>query len=302
MLVVAGAGYAYEARQWRSELAGGPGGGHGIGLVLGIVAAGLVVFAALRGLRRWMPGGVIDSDAWGRAHVWLGLLVVPLAWLHGGFRHGGALTSVTMWLLYVIVISGAVGALLRRVTSRPVTSGDRLPADSLDEPVEQSIARLAAEAEDVVAVCGPMNGRELEDWRAETMTRVRTRAEADQARREAMLSTIAAAPVARSEPLRELYALSIKPYLERGGQRGGAQEVMASRVKAGQLLRRCRAMVPDELAGTVTELERICDDCRRLRLRQRLQRYVDGWMLIHGPLSVAVVVLLVLHGVFALRY
>jgi hypothetical protein len=289
VLVVAGAyaGYAYELRHGRAALFG-PSGGSVVGLIFGIAAATLLLFAALHWLRRWVPA--MNSGTWSRAHFWLGALVLPLAWFHGAFRHGGALTSASMWLLYGVVASGMLAAMFRCFVT----------PWSDEEPVEETFKRLASEAEDVVVPCGPMNGGDVEQWRAERTRLIQSRVElAGGAHpRETLIAAVAAAPVARSEPLKELYIESVKRFLETDAQ----DCVLADRVRAAQVLRRYRALLPDELHPAVGRLERICDDCRTLRSRERMRRRIDGWMIVHAPLSLALVILVAIHAIYSLRY
>jgi hypothetical protein len=289
VLVVAGAygGYEYELRHGRSALFG-PSGGSCAGLIFGIAAATLLLFAALHWLRRWLPA--MNSGTWARAHFWLGALVLPLAWFHGAFHHGGALTSASMWLLYGVVASGMLAAMFRCFVT----------PWSDEEPVEETLKRLASEAEDVVVPCGPMNGGDVEQWRAERTRLIQSRVElAGGAHpREALIAAVAAAPVARSEPLKELYIESVKRFLESDAQ----DCVLADRVRAAQVLRRYRTLLPDELHPAVGKLERICDDCRTLRSRQRMRRRIDGWMIVHAPLSLALVIIVAIHAIYSLRY
>ncbi|MFX7663247.1 hypothetical protein ABTJ72_18785, partial [Acinetobacter baumannii] len=78
----------------RSGLAGEewPSGSTAIGFGWGVVAAGIILFEMLlwprKLLRSWRIGRV---QTWMRAHIWLGLLVLPLALCHSGFRLGGPL-------------------------------------------------------------------------------------------------------------------------------------------------------------------------------------------------------------------
>jgi hypothetical protein len=290
VLVVGGGygAYKYELRHGRAALFG-PSGGSAVGLIFGIAAATLLLFAALHWARRWLAG--MRSETWSRAHYWLGALVVPLAWFHGAFHHGGSLTSASMWLLYGVVASGFVPAMLRCFIT---------PGSEDDEPVEETLKRLSSDAEDVVVPCGPMNGGDVEQWRAERTRLIQSRVElAGGAHpREALIAAVATAPVARSEPLKELYVESVKRFLESDAE----DCVLASRVRAAQVLRRYRALLPDELHPAVTRLERICDDCRTLRSRERMRRRIDGWMIVHAPLSLALVIVVAAHAIYALRY
>src|SRR5437667_12655706 len=89
----------------------GPSGGSAAGLTFGAIGAAFMLFAGLLGIRkmlrrlRW-PG---SAQFWMRGHLWLGSIALPLIWFHAGFRHGGTLTSILMWLFYLPVISGILG-------------------------------------------------------------------------------------------------------------------------------------------------------------------------------------------------
>jgi hypothetical protein len=52
----------------------------------------------------------------------------------------------------------------------------------------------------------------------------------------------------------------------------------------------------------VGELEAICDERFQLAHQKRLHLVLHGWVLVHAPLSFAVVLMSVVHAVMALRY
>jgi hypothetical protein len=104
VVAVGCAAYWYVGR-YGSASALGHSGGSALGLTFGIAAAVLLLGSSIR---RWLP----PQEWWRRGHYWLGAMVVPLAWLHGGFHHGGPLTTAAMWLLYGVVVSGMLAALL----------------------------------------------------------------------------------------------------------------------------------------------------------------------------------------------
>src|ERR1700740_2397059 len=77
-------------------------GGSAIGLLLGVVGFAFMLYAAALGARKRVPTWRLGrAKAWMRGHLWLGLLALPMILLHGGFRFGGALTRVLMWLLII---------------------------------------------------------------------------------------------------------------------------------------------------------------------------------------------------------
>src|SRR5689334_5062014 len=73
-----------------------PGGASLVGFCYG-VAGGLIIlfecflYVRKKYLRAWRIG---RTQVWLRAHIWLGLLTVPLLVYHSGFRLGGTLSSV----------------------------------------------------------------------------------------------------------------------------------------------------------------------------------------------------------------
>jgi hypothetical protein len=284
VIVVIGAGvmYGVDLRRGRAAVFG-TSGGSAVGLTFGIASFVLLLFAAGRGLGRWMPGGMGSAAFWGRAHVWLGLLVLPLAWFHGGVHHGSPLSAAMMWLLYAIIITGFASALLRHYLSQP-TSG-RLPGGLIDAPIDEAILRLGVEAGEVAARCDQIAEQSAKGGALRGGGGV-------------AIATVIAAPPSRYEALKEMYVGSIQAYLAPAGEAG----ILANRMRATQMFRRCRTLISDEFHGPLVELERICDVCRRLRSRQRLGLWVDRLMLVHVPLSTALIVLVALHAVGSLRY
>ena len=60
--------------------------------------------------------------------------------------------------------------------------------------------------------------------------------------------------------------------------------------------------MPILLQDTLTELEEICDERRQLADQKRLHHVMHGWLLVHVPLSMALLLLGAVHAVIALRY
>lgn len=262
----------------------GTSGGSAVGLVFGVCAFGLMLFAAGRGLRRFMPRRVASARFWARAHVWLGFLVLPLAWFHGGFHHGSSLSAAMMWMLYLIIVSGMIAAVLRHYLAQP-TSG-RLPEELIDAPIDEAIGRLGAQAAEVAAWCERMAAENI------------AAAERGGAGGVSTLTPVVVAPRVRVEALRELYGRSIVSYLSPAGAGG----LLSNRMRATQMFGRCRTLVSQEFIAPLAELERLCDIGRGLRSRQKLGLWVDRLLLVHVPLSAALIVLGAIHAVGSLRY
>ena len=86
-----------------------------MGLSLGIAAGLICLFEFLlwprKKLRTWRVGPV---QWWLRAHIWLGLLALPLAVLHSGFRLGGPLSAATMIVFALVIASGVWGLAMQQ--------------------------------------------------------------------------------------------------------------------------------------------------------------------------------------------
>jgi hypothetical protein len=96
-------------------------GGTQAGLLLGITAAALMIFASLLGARRRLlalPVGAMTG--WRRAHVWLGGLAFVLALLHAGPRVGGPLGVALLVVLGLVSASGVVGVWIQAAIPRAI--------------------------------------------------------------------------------------------------------------------------------------------------------------------------------------
>jgi hypothetical protein len=105
-------------------------------------------------------------------------------------------------------------------------------------------------------------------------------------------------PEHRLAALKEFYLTQVRPYL---GGPGKAGSELGNADASRALFSRQRAEFPATLHPQLLELEAACDETRQLRRARQLHRWLHGWLAIHIPASVAVIVLLVLHIVLALR-
>jgi hypothetical protein len=297
-----------------------PRGGSAIGLLFGVVGFGFMIYAAALGARKRVPTWRLGrAKAWMRGHLWLGLLSLPLILFHGGFHFGGTLTRVLMWLLLITVASGVYGALLQNSIPGKMTAD--IPLETIYDEIGNVRKLLAAEADRrVEALCGnflsknggwaAMEGSD-EMQRAGGFTALRPiAASAAPLRTSAAVSAGASAAVApaaeilllsesESEPLRSFYVLEVQPFLERPRERGLR---LSDATRAASAFAALRTLLPAAAHVTVSDLEDICDEARQLQLQQRLHRWLHGWLLLHIPLSLALILLGAVHAVMALRF
>ena len=99
--------------------------------------------------------------------------------------------------------------------------------------------------------------------------------------------------------VKEIYLTEIRPYLAAQSPRHAR---LSTPAVAAALFRHLRTLVPPALHATLGELEAICDERRQLAEQKRLHHWLHGWLLVHVPLSMALLLLAVVHAVVSLRY
>ncbi len=107
-----------------------PGGSSPPGLTFGILGGLLILFEfALWGRKKMRRLRIGRVQTWMAAHIWLGLLTVPLLVLHSGFRWGGQLSAVLMVLFLVVIASGVWGLVLQQIL--PSKMLHNIPAETI---------------------------------------------------------------------------------------------------------------------------------------------------------------------------
>ena len=303
----------------------GPLGGSAIGLSFGIVGFAFMIFAALLGARKRVPTWRLGrAQAWMRGHLWLGLLSLPLILFHGGFHSGGTLTRVLMWLLIITVVSGIFGAALQNYIPRTMTTD--VPLETIYDEISNVRRALREDADRAIeSICDTFAlaraefggipgapGTELaNEQRAGGFTALRPiAATAAPLRTSASVSAGASAAVApavetvlltdeESAPLKRFYLQELRPYLANPTLRS---QRLADSEKSRVAFAAIQTFLPAHAHPTLRDLEDICDEARQLALQERLHRWLHGWLLVHIPLSLALIVLGAVHAVMALRY
>jgi hypothetical protein len=268
-----------------SDRPAGADGGSWEGLFFGILGTAFMVLAALLSARKQLRVRRIGSaQTWMRMHIWLGLLAVPCIWFHSGFVFGGALTTIIMWLFYVVIGSGIVGLLLQQAVPSLMTR--QVPLETVHAQVDHVLAGLATDAYELVA---SVSGAIAEA--TDEQQRLAKEAEQQPGYWKAVPRLKpAAAPSAGSEELKQFYLTQVRPYL-RGPRRGPAPDLRPIMLSAAE-----------EWRPRVDKLQAICEEARQLAVQQRLHRLLHNWLFIHAPLSLALFALVAFHIVFALRY
>jgi hypothetical protein len=241
-----------------------------------------MIFAGLLAARKKVPVWRLGrAQAWMRGHLWLGTLSLPIIFFHAGFRFGGLLTTVLMVLLIIVVVSGIFGAVLQHYMPPFMTT--RIPMETIFEQIDRVRAQLIAEADEMVeAVCGPLTPKQAEP------------AASKQAR-----AATAAAVATATIPLCNFYSREMRPFLQKERIQNSA---LATRAKAAGVFEGLRMLLPGDLHGIVKNLEEICEEERQFRRQIRYHHWLHGWLMLHVPLSLALLLLGCAHAVVALRY
>lgn len=265
----------------------GADGGSAMGLIYGFAAAALMLAVGLLGLRRVFPGLRLGRmQTWMRAHLWLGLLAVPLVLFHGGFSMGsGLLTHVLMVLALAVTASGLAGVALQHYLPRLITS--QVPLETIYEQIGHVRELLRQEAEQVL--------EEAEKTKLDPLEFIL----AASARSGGGSVTLAAPPPSPAAMLRDFYANNLYPFLNDPNDRSLA---LANDETARRTFQALRTLAPAKLKEAVDAIEGICEEHRQLMQQERLHRWLHGWLLVHVPLSYALLALTLVHGFTALRY
>lgn len=263
-------------------------GGTGIGITYGALAMALIVAAALLGLRQRVPAWRVGRmQTWMRAHLWLGVLSLPIVFIHGGFSFGHGITLVLMVLFTVTTLSGLFGVAVQNYLPRQITRA--ITAEVTFEQIGRVCDQLLKEAEEVVTkISAP----------AQPAAQSTLAAAADS-------SGVAVAEAMRSDPagdapaiLRSYWESEIAPFL-RGKQPGRRRTTYS---EAQQALAKLRLLLPAEKLAGLGTLQELCDERAQLDDQLRLHYWLHAWLYVHVPLSYAMLALAVVHAITSLRY
>jgi hypothetical protein len=273
----------------------GPSGASWPGLAYGIAGLALMVYAGIIGLRRKVPTWRVGrASTWMRGHLWLGLLSYVLIHLHAGFDWGGPLTFVTMVLFTIVIASGVWGVILQQILPRMML--EQLPLETVYEQVDSVVGQLRADADELVgALAGPLP---IADPLPPKEQRGGGGLPRGEAQPVAGRGALVVEPV-QMAALRDTYLNEIRPYLGRELPRNGR---VGSPTGRDALFGNLKTILPPPTHGALDELRGICEERRQLAQQKRMQHWLHGWLLVHVPLSMALLLLGIVHAVIALRY
>lgn len=292
------------------------GGGSVPGLVLGVVAAGIIFFEMglwpRKALRRFR---LFPTKYWLAAHIWLGLACLPIGIFHSGLHWGGWLSTLLLAALTATVLSGGFGWVLQNVIPRLLLK--HVPAETIYEEIENVSATVVQDAEQMLnTACGTREAAMTIQWDSGAKTRFRELL-GEQPEAEMTRMIIIGAPreaerrferhqehssvASQQDDARSLWNAydELRPFLLDGRTRA---RLFGHQARATGWFRLLRQACSPEAEQVIGPLERLADQRRQFNLQKRLHRWLHVWLPAHIGLSVGLCLLLVAHIFFALRY
>ncbi len=287
----------------------GPGGGSTGGLIFASLGTGIIIFECLLGLRKRYPASPLGRiKTWLKAHTWLGLLSFLLILMHSGFRWGHGLAAAMMWMFSVIVVSGLFGVGLQNYIPRRMT--ELVKCETVFEEIPTVVNGLCFEADERVEFitadlglpeppeylrAGGVKRYYDPEQKKSNAEKVRAVVEKRKSSPQIELESDA------REALRNHYLQEIRPYL-RESPAPLSLKLYASPDSVSAYFAHLRTIMPTPAHVILRDLAEIVEERRQLLVQRRLHRWLHGWLLIHAPLSFALLVLTALHAVLSLRY
>jgi hypothetical protein len=295
--------YGYASGTWRW-----PSGASPPGFALGVVGGGIILFEMLLWPRKaWWRGWRLGrTKVWMIAHIWLGLLTVPLLLFHGAFQFDlgkSTLAAVLVWLLLVVVGSGSFGLVMQNIVPRMML--ENVPAETIHSQLEHILYQHREEAARLVAVtCGrppsDVSGvLAASPVAPASYVSVGTVRQVGRVQGKVVQSGVEAGWVPESDALLKFYQSQVEPYLR---AKSAAKHPLSSPHQAQVLFQNLKIRLRAQAHPVVDHLAVLCEQRRQFDLQARLHNWLHAWLGVHVALSVALVVLMVVHVILALKY
>jgi hypothetical protein len=292
-----------------------PTGSKGALFYFGIAGGSICLFEFLLWPRKKFRAVRIGkAQTWMRAHIWLGLLAVPLLILHSGFYFQNLEATVLFILFLVVIASGVWGLLLQQFIPQKML--DEVPAETIYSQIDHVSNLMVEEGDRLVAiVCGTAPVGQTKASPAITAARdeeailagigdrgeytvgaVRT---VGGAQGRGLQAPAWAQPVPESGPLRDFFHAELADYLKRGKVSGSS---LADAPKAKARFAELRAKLSPAAHPAVEALEGLTDQRRQMDRQASLHFWLHSWLWVHLPLSAALIILMFVHVFVTLRY
>jgi hypothetical protein len=236
-----------------------PYGGTWLGYTLGTIAALLILWLMLLGVRKRSYSSTLGSvQGWTSAHVFLGASLIVIATLHCAFEFGWNIHTLAYALMVVVVGSGMFGVFSYMLY--PARMTNNLAGETLDSlllkmsELDRKCRRIALELPD--------------EFNALVM-----KASADAVRHADS-------------------GKSLRPWWLGGRGRNRLGEARDALLVMGTSLSGAQVKANEQL---VSEMTRLVSMTERVRLEFRLRALLKGWLVLHVPMSFALLAALTAH-------
>lgn len=251
-------------------------GGTPLGLIFGAVAFFIFLFAAALGIRKkkrtWPIGNV---QWWLKAHIWLTVLTLPLVLFHCGFRLGGWHTSGLMLLYAIVMLSGVVGIVLQQYV--PGIMRERLSREVIFEEIPHLRGLLVQAAVEM-----------RDDLKSDDLAAVGKGVEG-----------AADADAKQSSAIARFIDQECIPYLT---ARKGPLHRLGDARAATAAFSSLRLNVEPRWKARIDLIQKWSDDRRMMDMQTRLHHLLHGWLLIHIPASIALLIGTAWHALAAVSF
>jgi hypothetical protein len=254
---------------WGRNVPGGLTGGTTLGLWYGVIGTALMIYAGLLAAHRRIPTLwhwriIGPRTRLLRGHIWLGLLSVVFILAHSGYRWGGTL-EVALWIVFgLTILTGIVGLVLQQYLPHTITT--RLDAETPYEQIPHVCDVMRQEADGVL-----QGVRDRTDLNPQVKDR-----------------------------LARFFQDRVRPFLV---PRFDRSSPLSRPLDAELLFSRVRAEPGMDLVEEPLEqLRQIADERRQMGEQESLHWWLHSWLLIHIPITLALLVLAAAHIVASLYY
>jgi hypothetical protein len=104
--------------------------------------------------------------------------------------------------------------------------------------------------------------------------------------------------IPRADEVRAFYFAEVRPFLD---DRSRCRGPLGAETRSRGMFAQLRASLAAELHPALEHLENSCDQRRQFERQRTLHRWLHGWLLVHIPATLVLLVLFVAHVVMALR-
>ena len=287
------AGLHRDVRETGRSVAGTP-----LGLIYGSVAAAIFVFAALLGLRRKRPTLKVGRlQTWLKGHIWLTVLTIPLVLLHCGFSSGSPMTRWFLVIYGIVMVSGFYGLALQHFLPRLMK--ERVPLETIFEQIPHLVNQMRESAQELRKSLEPAPAPAPATTVAPPAASLGTAGVAAVAEPPTVMAVMETTPDPSLQMFKQFMDEAALPYL---AARRGDKLLLGSQRVSDDQFRLLKITVGGDWQVKVEQLQAWCDERRQLDLQTKLQHWLHGWLLVHIPFSVLLLVFTVWHAIAALFF